>query len=366
MRDTRQERLCYATFLYTESVSTHDARPGSDLHVPRYGCGAAIRDWCDCRSCRRYTARRIRTRAGSQSRGHRHLARHAPLLGDRPDRQLRPLPFHRSSRRRYYLRANKAGAGVAIYGANSSRETGENITLADGETRENLKLRFIRSASIEGSVAGPDGDPAINAPVILLRNTRSNGRLVLARFGGVQTDDRGQYRLTNVPPGNTYVFADTPGPQIPGAEQLVSGQLYGGAHDPKDATALSVHDGDRLRGIDFALTAETPVRIRVHVTGVPQQNPPEAQPTPTGFRQGMYPPGLVQISIQPVTTVPAGFSNRRFMVAQAADSVDSGPLQPAEYQVRANLTIDDKAYSSSTFRRPRRDDGGHARTGAFA
>src|SRR5580658_1850900 len=44
----------------------------------------------------------------------------------------------------YDLRANKAGAGVAIYGANSSRETGENITLANGETREGLKLRFIR------------------------------------------------------------------------------------------------------------------------------------------------------------------------------------------------------------------------------
>src|SRR5579864_9841555 len=39
----------------------------------------------------------------------------------------------------YDLKANKAQLGSALYGANNSRETGENITLADGETRDGLK-----------------------------------------------------------------------------------------------------------------------------------------------------------------------------------------------------------------------------------
>jgi hypothetical protein len=44
---------------------------------------------------------------------------------------------------KYDLRANKSGAGIAIYGATSVRELGEPIVLEEAENRENVKLRFI-------------------------------------------------------------------------------------------------------------------------------------------------------------------------------------------------------------------------------
>jgi hypothetical protein len=126
----------------------------------------------------------------------------------------------------YDLRANKPGAGVAIYGANSSRETGENITLANGETREGLKLRFIRSASVSGTVMGPDGDPASNAQVMLLRTGRNNGQPMLQSVHQSQTDDRGEYQMSGVDPGQYYAYANIQGgQQSRDADQVVTGQF---------------------------------------------------------------------------------------------------------------------------------------------
>jgi len=60
---------------------------------------------------------------------------------------------------KYDLRATKAGLGNAIYGASSVRELGDLITLGEGETHGDIKLRFIRSGTITGRVVEQDGDP---------------------------------------------------------------------------------------------------------------------------------------------------------------------------------------------------------------
>lgn len=249
----------------------------------------------------------------------------------------------------YDLRANKPGAGVAIYGANSSRETGENITLANGETREGLKLRFIRSASVSGTVMGPDGDPASNAQVMLLRTGRNNGQPMLQSVHQAQTDDRGEYQMSGVDPGQYYAYADMTGQQSRGAEQVVTGQFYGGAHESKDSTVLSVRDGDRLRGIDFTLTAEASVRIRVQVSGVPSTPlPPDVETSGSvvHFGRSRMQPGFVQITISPVSAFPAGFFNQGGGVQGPDYRFESGLMAPGEYRVKATIQVDNKTYSA--------------------
>src|SRR6185369_777777 len=51
---------------------------------------------------------------------------------------------------KYDLRATKLNEGAAIYGANSVRELSDLITLADGQTRNGIILRFLRRGSISG------------------------------------------------------------------------------------------------------------------------------------------------------------------------------------------------------------------------
>ena len=244
----------------------------------------------------------------------------------------------------YDLRANKPGIGIAIYGANSSRETGENITLADAETREGLKLRFIRTASISGRVAGPDGDPAINAQVMMLRTARNNGQAMLQNARQAQTDDRGEYQISGVDPGQYYVFA------LVNGQTQSTGQYYGGTHEWKDSTVLSVRDGDRLHGIDFALTSEAPVRIRVQVTGVPAEPaPPHAELSPAGvvhFGPSRTRGGSVQVLISPVLAFPGAFFTQGGDRQGPDYRYESGPLPPGEYQVNSSIQIENKNYSA--------------------
>src|SRR5580658_4267276 len=60
--------------------------------------------------------------------------------------------FERLPAGKYDLRAVNPETGIAIYGASGARETGELITLEDGEARTDLKLRFLRFAAISGKV----------------------------------------------------------------------------------------------------------------------------------------------------------------------------------------------------------------------
>src|SRR5580698_6349684 len=99
----------------------------------------------------------------------------------------------------YDLRAVKQGLGTAIYGADSIREIGDVVSLTDGETRANLKLRFLRSATISGRVVDADGDPIPAANVTLLRAGRNLGERVLTNAQSASTNDRGEYRIAADP-----------------------------------------------------------------------------------------------------------------------------------------------------------------------
>src|SRR5713101_3723738 len=75
---------------------------------------------------------------------------------------------------KYDLRAAKANEGAAIYGAESVRELSDLITLADGQTRNGIVLRFVRRGSISGHVYDSDGEP-VRVNVSLLRPGRDLG-----------------------------------------------------------------------------------------------------------------------------------------------------------------------------------------------
>jgi hypothetical protein len=175
-----------------------------------------------------------------------------------------------------------------------------------------------------------------------MRTGRNNGKPILVRAGNSQTDDRGQYRITGIQPGQYYVFVDSPGPQIPGSEQVVAPQFYGGVRESKDATVLSIHDGDHLSGIDFALIRETAVRIRLQVTGMPAEPSLPENADPRMRAWGRNP---VSIVISPIFLQPSW--SRGGGAAPPEYRYESEALLPGEYYVRASSNIDSKNYSAS-------------------
>ena len=250
----------------------------------------------------------------------------------------------------YDLRANKAGIGTAIYGANSTREVGETIALADGETRGGLKLRFLHASTISGRVFDPDGDPLTDARVSLLRPGRNLGERILGNYQETQTDDRGEYRLTHIDPGQYYLYATFQVRTQADVKEIIVGQYYGGARDQKDSTALTLHGGESLTEIDFRLTREPALQIHGRVTGVPEPDvgSDPAPPPRRGRIVGLQSPP--RLTVVEVSGVPVEANRGDRATGGAAGppeyQFNLGQAPPGQYRIEATIR-GDKTYAAS-------------------
>ena len=259
---------------------------------------------------------------------------------------------------KYDLRATKPGLGTAIYGANSVRELGDVITLGEGETHGDVKLRFLRSSTISGTVVDPDGDPIAGLNMRLLRPGGGVEGRTLMNYQGANTNDRGEYKITAIDPGQYYLRCLPNGPQMgpmmhspvaePDPRTMMVPQYFGGARDSKDAAALIVRGGENLSGIDFHLTAEHPATITGRVTGVPQLDPPAdpaaGPPVMTGRRVFRGNGQVVSVSLS-VADDNQMFWGSSGAGAQGPDYRFEIPNNiPGRYRIEANIRAKDKGY----------------------
>jgi hypothetical protein len=232
---------------------------------------------------------------------------------------------------KYDLRATKAGVGTAIYGATSVRELGELIALEDGETRAGVKLRFLHSATISGRVLDPRGDPAVHVAVTLLRPGGSLGERVPVYYRGAATNDRGEYRLDDIAPGQYYLYAQQP-PEFGGAEPLTP-QFLGGGRDSKDATVLTIHGDENFAGIDFHMISEPAVQIHGRVTGLPDTWRDAGGITILLWTADEY--------VENYWGIP--------QTVQATDNAFSFDLRPGRYGINAEVEMEGKRWTASQF-----------------
>lgn len=253
---------------------------------------------------------------------------------------------------KYDLRAGKPGLGTAIYGANSVRELGDLLTLGESEIHGGVKLRFLRSASISGTVVDPDGDPIPGAVVAVLHRGRQLGEPILTNGQSTTTNDRGEYRITGIDPGEFFLrcLPNVPRPMGSVQNPIVVPQYFGGAHNSKDAAPLTVRAGDILTGIDFHLTSQHPARISGRVTGVPPldppPDPPAASPTVNVGRTRNINGQQVAISLTPA-------DNNQFTGGGGASArppdfrFDLPDTIPSRYRIEASVRAGDKTYYAS-------------------
>ncbi len=168
------------------------------------------------------------------------------------------------------------------------------MELAEGRAIGNLDLRLTRGAVITGRVLDEDGEALVRAIVAVERYQYVRGERQLVAAGGGVTDDRGQYRVFGLAPGDYYVNASTPGgPQGPGRGMqafAIAGDgrggrgFFGGAPDDpdpvgyaptyypgvinaSDAGKVTVGPGQELEGIDFQAQLVTLATVRGFVVG---------------------------------------------------------------------------------------------------
>jgi hypothetical protein len=155
----------------------------------------------------------------------------------------------------------------------SSQSQPKTIVVQGRQTLSDVNLELVRTGVISGRVVDPDGDPMPQVSV-QLRSTRERK----PRSLGAVTDDRGVYRIFQIPPGKYYLSAVyQPAFQVreiqmqasDGAlEESYGTTYYPGTFDFTQARSIDVPVGADLPGLDLQLQRMHAVHIRGRIIGI--------------------------------------------------------------------------------------------------
>lgn len=179
---------------------------------------------------------------------------------------------------RYMLAASKGGYVSMEYGQTRPLEPGRPVDLAAGQTLEHIDVTLLRGGVITGRVLDDVGEPVVDAFVSPMRSRFINGRRRLVASGrGTRTDDRGQYRIYGLEPGQYMVQAVWHDSDAGDSGDAISyaPSYYPGTADPGAASRLTVQAGQETASVDFALTAVPVATVSgaaVDSTGQPLRN----------------------------------------------------------------------------------------------
>jgi hypothetical protein len=112
---------------------------------------------------------------------------------------------------RYTLTVSKSGFVSLSYGQRRPLQAGTPLQLADGEQLKGIQFQLPRGSIVGGHVLDEDGDAMPGVTVRVMRYQYQQGERRLTPAGNAQTDDRGQYRVWGLMPGDYYLNATSRG-----------------------------------------------------------------------------------------------------------------------------------------------------------
>ena len=159
---------------------------------------------------------------------------------------------------RYTLTVSKSGFVALSYGQRRPLQAGTPLQLADGQQLKDIDFQLPRGSVIGGRVLDEDGDAMPGVTVRVMRYQYLQGERRLTPAGNGQTDDKGQYRVWGLMPGDYYVNAVARGARRPGGPGSGSGARVVAAADSAVAAVARRSGGqDRRRTADQVNYAPT-------------------------------------------------------------------------------------------------------------
>jgi hypothetical protein len=229
-----------------------------------------------------------------------------------------------------------------------------NISLATDEQKRDVGLTLIPGASVRGHIVDDEGNPMPRCTVTPMRFHETDMGRTLDGFGSAQSDDHGEYRISNVSRGKYFIMARCfQSIQLPHAfirrgstadvpVLTYQPQFYPGVPDPTGASRVEASPNANIAGIDFRMSPATGVTVRGHVGPATPDRPLQIalQPKDPMRRQwqGQGPrfnpstgefqiPNVVPGSYELMAT-GSGESNTYF--AKVPVEVGTAPLEPIE------------------------------------
>ena len=135
----------------------------------------------------------------------------------------------------------------------------------------NVRLSLVPGGTISGRVSDVNGKPFFNAIVAVLRPTYTRGEISLSGVSGKQADDRGEFRIYPLPPGEYYLMLTPRAPgaratDIPSAPEIPVATLFPNATTLDSATKVVVPMGEEVRGIDVRVRTAPTYTVSGRVT----------------------------------------------------------------------------------------------------
>ena len=184
----------------------------------------------------------------------------------------------------YRLSGERSGYASQSYGARLASQPGARLRLTAGQTLQGLVFKLEPNSIISGRVIDDSGEPMPNLVVSVLRSAYVSGVRRWARAGGAQTNDRGEFRLSNLRTGRYLVaatdlnigigLAGISGEALPEKPDMGYAPTYfGNTADMTRAIPIDLGMGDDRRGVDIRLVRTPTLRIRCTVAGAAEGKP---------------------------------------------------------------------------------------------
>jgi len=140
--------------------------------------------------------------------------------------------------------------------------------------KEGIVVQLASQVSIAGRVLDEDGTPFAGAFVEAMRAVFEGDRRTLVTVAEAITDDRGEFRLVGIPPGQYYLSAFDPAFSNVGdkdGQLFYSPTFYPGVIFPDEATRITLDQGVVSERLEFRLRIIRPARVLGSIA-----TPPEA------------------------------------------------------------------------------------------
>ena len=170
----------------------------------------------------------------------------------------------------YRLSAKRNGYLDAYYGARKSSAKGSASTLTAGQKMEDLQIKLAPLSVIAGTIFDSDGEPMGGVDVVVAA--------VHSHFlDGATTNDLGQYRFSQLPPGKYYVYAypdredgatarvEDHTPKSGKEREVVIRTYYPGTPDPSAAGLVELTTGTRATNVDITFIQSPVYKVAVHI-----------------------------------------------------------------------------------------------------
>src|SRR5204863_4707527 len=119
----------------------------------------------------------------------------------------------------------------------------------DSVRTQQITIDLVPGATIAGRITDPQGNPLAGVAVSAAALQYDAGRRAFSAGSLPKTtDDRGEYRVYWLPPGEYYVRAEYPD----ASGNLARRSYYPGTLDSTTAQPLTIRGGETLEGMNFA------------------------------------------------------------------------------------------------------------------